>query len=135
MNKRFAFEPLKDCVSLGSVDHRDRISVVVAGYTSEMREFINSNPGFQSRFNRFVEFPDYGSEEMTAILERLCAARQYQLDPEARELAKRMFAVLHERRDRTFGNARTVRNVFEKTISKQADRLALLKGQIGTPHL
>lgn len=111
-------------------DHRDRISVVVAGYTNEMKNFINSNPGFQSRFNRFVEFPDYGADEMVAIFERLVVAKNYELSAEARGLAQAMFGCLHNRKDRTFGNARTVRNVFEKTISKHADRLAILKGKL-----
>jgi SpoVK/Ycf46/Vps4 family AAA+-type ATPase len=111
-------------------DHRSRISVVVAGYTTEMKNFISSNPGFQSRFNRFVEFPDYGAEEMLAIFRRLAAVKHYELNDETANLAKRMFDYLHGKRDRTFGNARTVRNVFEKTISKHADRLAVLKGKL-----
>ncbi len=111
-------------------DHRDRISVVVAGYTSEMKNFINSNPGFQSRFNRFVEFPDYGAAEMLAIFELLAAAKHYELNADTRSLAQAMFGCLHNRKDRTFGNARTVRNVFEKAISKHADRLATLKGKL-----
>jgi SpoVK/Ycf46/Vps4 family AAA+-type ATPase len=111
-------------------DNRSRISIVVAGYTGEMKNFINSNPGFQSRFNRFVEFPDYGADELSSIFERLVLSKHYELGAGTKALAKQMFADLHSKRDRTFGNARTVRNVFEKAISRQADRLALMKGQL-----
>lgn len=111
-------------------DHRNRISVVAAGYTGEMKHFISSNPGFQSRFNRFVEFPDYGAEEMVAIFERLAVAKFYEINTTTKGLAQQMFVSLHSRKDKTFGNARTVRNVFEKTISRHADRLATLKGKL-----
>ncbi|MBI3850983.1 MAG: AAA family ATPase [Verrucomicrobia bacterium] len=111
-------------------DNRSRISVVVAGYTGEMKNFINTNPGFQSRFNRFVQFPDYGAEESISIFERLVSSKHYELGAGTKELAKQIFAELHSNRDRTFGNARTVRNVFEKTVSRQADRLALVKAKL-----
>ena len=116
-------------------DNRSRISVVVAGYTGEMKTFINSNPGFQSRFNRFVEFPDYGSEELILIFERLVSSKHYELGVGTKDIAKQIFAELYSKKDQTFGNARTVRNFFEKAVSRQADRLALVKGQLNKSAL
>ena len=98
-------------------DHRDRMAVIVAGYTGRMREFIDQNPGLQSRFNRYVEFPDYSPEDLSEILQRMAAAKGYAFEPEARELANSAFASLYKRKDERFGNARTVRNFFERTVS------------------
>jgi stage V sporulation protein K len=109
-------------------DHRDRMAIIVAGYTGRMREFIDQNPGLQSRFNRYVEFPDYNPEDLSEILQRMAGAKGYTLEPQARELASNTFASIYRRKDEKFGNARTVRNFFERTISTQADRLASVKG-------
>ena len=105
-------------------DNRGRIAVIVAGYTVRMQEFINNNPGLQSRFNRYIEFPDYDPEELLEIFQRQAAAKGYVLDPPAQELAGRVFFELHKKRDEKFGNGRTVRNFFERTVSLHADRLA-----------
>jgi len=105
-------------------DHRDCMAVIVAGYTGRMREFIDENPGLQSRFNRYVEFPDYDPDELTLILERQVASKNYILEPAARTLAKRIFEESSKTRSEKFGNARMVRNFFERAISIQADRLA-----------
>ncbi len=105
-------------------DNRDRMAVIVAGYTGRMKEFIDQNPGLQSRFNRYVEFPDYSPDELTQIFDRMAAGKGYVIEPKAEALAARLFAALHGARDEKFGNARTVRNFFERTVSTQADRLA-----------
>ena len=110
-------------------DHRDRMAVVVAGYTGPMREFIEQNPGLQSRFNRYIEFPDYNPEDLTQIFQRRVAQEGYVLDLKAQELVPRLFAEVYRKRDNRFGNARTVRNFFERAISIQADRLANAGGQ------
>jgi len=107
-------------------DYRDRLVVIVAGYTDEMSNFIESNPGLKSRFNRYFYFSDYTPEELTAIFNKLCAKSHFTLTPEAQTQIYTLLEQLYLNRDRTFGNARLVRNLFEKTIERQANRLAVL---------
>ncbi len=104
-------------------DHRDDLVVIVAGYVDLMNDFVHSNPGLESRFNRFLYFPDYTVEEMLAIFRMRCEKAGYRLaeDAEAplREILK------EEGEDNIgFGNARGVRNLFEQAVSRQANRLA-----------
>ncbi|MBD2057219.1 AAA family ATPase [Oculatella sp. FACHB-28] len=107
-------------------DYRDRLVVIVAGYTDEMEAFIESNPGLKSRFNRYFYFNDYTPEELLAIFERMAGKSHFKLTPEAREKLLKIFNQLYDNRDKNFGNARMVRNLFEKSIEKQANRLAVL---------
>ena len=107
-------------------DHRDELVVIVAGYTELMHKFINSNPGLSSRFSKYFEFPDYTGGELLAIFRRFCGKNGYVLDAEAAALLKLYFDRLFETRDEHFGNARTARNIFEKAINAQADRIAML---------
>jgi stage V sporulation protein K len=104
-------------------DHRDDLVVIVAGYVDLMKDFVQSNPGLESRFNRYLYFPDYTVEEMLAIFDMRCNKAGYRLDPEAREP---LSVILKEESENNigFGNARGVRNLFEQTISRQANRLA-----------
>lgn len=105
-------------------DDRDRLVVIIAGYTNEMKRFIDSNPGLQSRFNRYIDFPDYSAKELIDIFRMYAKKNQYTISKDGdRELKERMtYAVAHK--DRNFGNARYTRNVFEKAIQMQANRLA-----------
>jgi DNA polymerase III delta prime subunit len=107
-------------------DYRDRLVVIVAGYTDEMANFIDSNPGLKSRFNRYFYFSDYTPAELTAIFNKLCAKSHFTPTAEAQVQVQELFEKLYLARDRTFGNARLVRNLFEKTIERQANRLAVL---------
>ncbi|WP_197673225.1 AAA family ATPase [Leptolyngbya sp. O-77] len=107
-------------------DYRDRLVVIVAGYTDEMSVFIESNPGLKSRFNRYFYFDHFKPEELLAIFENMGKKNHFTLTPEARDTLLKRFEALYVKRDRTFGNGRTVRNLFEKTIEKQANRLAVL---------
>ncbi|MBW4652792.1 MAG: AAA family ATPase [Kaiparowitsia implicata GSE-PSE-MK54-09C] len=107
-------------------DHRDRLVVIVAGYTDEMTHFIDSNPGLKSRFNRYFYFNDYTPEELLGIFEILCKKSHFHLTSDAKSRLTHLFEELYMVRDRTFGNGRLVRNLFEKTIEKQANRLAVL---------
>lgn len=107
-------------------DYRDRLVVIVAGYTDEMAEFVESNPGLQSRFNRYFYFNDYTPEELLAIFEKFCGKSHFKLTDATRDKLRRLFEDLYINRDRTFGNARIVRNLFEKSIERQANRLAVL---------
>lgn len=105
-------------------DHRERLVVIVAGYSEEMKRFIDSNPGLKSRFTRYIHFPDYAADELMAIFEGLLSKAALELSPTADEFARRAFARLHARRDDRFGNGRTVRNLFEQALTFQATRLA-----------
>ena len=105
-------------------DNRDDLIVIVAGYTEPMKKFINSNPGLRSRFNKYLDFPDYEPEELTEIFRRMCRSNGYDVSSEAETAIKERFTELYENRDETFGNGRDVRNIFEKAVVKQATRLA-----------
>jgi len=104
-------------------DDRNRLVVVVAGYPNEMERFINSNPGLRSRFNRFIEFPDYSPQELCRILAAMCRASHLRLAPALKERLTGYFDALHHQRDARFGNARLVRNCFEQLVASQASRL------------
>ncbi len=106
-------------------DNRDDLIVIVAGYTDLMQEFIDSNPGLNSRFNRYLYFEDYTPDEMMAIFELQCEKNCYRLDgDEAKETLRSILT--DESRDDDFGNARGVRNLFERTLISQANRLAAM---------
>ena len=104
-------------------DYRDRLVVIVAGYKNEMHRFIDSNPGLQSRFNRYIDFPDYSPKELTEIFKMYMKKNQYTLATDAEEYLRARFDSAVAHKDRNFGNARFARNVFEKSIQAQANRL------------
>ena len=104
-------------------DYRDSLVVIIAGYKNEMQRFIDSNPGLQSRFNRYIDFPDYTADELTRIFKMYMKKNQYTLAPDAEAYLKERFDYAVEHKDRNFGNARYARNVFEKSIQQQANRL------------
>ena len=105
-------------------DHRNELVVIVAGYTDLMHKFIDSNPGLRSRFNKYFEFPDYTGEELLEIFKVFCKKNGYTVSQEALEMLSDKFSKLYESRDEHFGNARQVRNIFEKAINSQANRLS-----------
>ena len=105
-------------------DDRDRLIVIVAGYPEEMDRFIHSNPGLQSRFNRFIEFPDYTPLELCRIFALMCRKNGLTLTPASKEKVLHHFACLHKERGENFGNARLARNCFEAVINAQASRLS-----------
>ena len=104
-------------------DHRDDLVVIVAGYDGLMDDFIHSNPGLESRFNRFLHFDDYNLDEMLSIFDMQCKKGCYQLDGETREMV-RDFIQEENTNSIAFGNARGVRNIFEQILVNQANRLA-----------
>lgn len=107
-------------------DHRDDLIVIVAGYRDRMEGFLRSNPGLQSRFNRFIDFPDYSVDELVAIFQSLAAQHQYQFDG-AFETSLRTVISNHLGREaQPLANGRLVRNFFEKAISRQSNRVAAM---------
>ncbi|TVT62501.1 AAA family ATPase [Amycolatopsis rhizosphaerae] len=103
-------------------DHRDDVVVIAAGYSAEMKEFLESNPGMESRFSRTIEFANYTAEELVTIVRAQCAKHDYRLDDAAGEVLLRYFEEIPK--DGTFGNGRTARRVFERMTDRQASRLA-----------
>lgn len=105
-------------------DERNRLVVILAGYTNEMTEFINSNSGLQSRFNRYIEFPDYSCEELVKIFEFIANENDCVVSTEALTHVKKIIETEVLNKNKNFGNARFVRNLFENIITRQANRLA-----------
>ena len=110
-------------------DHRDELVVIVAGYDELMHQFIDSNPGLRSRFNKYFHFPDYGSGDLLLILKRFCTTNGYVLADETIPFLEAQLQEMFETRAEHFGNARTIRNLFEHAINHQADRL------VQDPHI
>ena len=108
-------------------DERDRLVVILAGYTNEIEQFINSNPGLRSRFNRYVHFDDYTEEELFQIFILQAQKYDYHLDDEAKGALRSLLRDKVENRQKDFGNARYVRNLFESVIENQAVRLSANK--------
>jgi len=109
-------------------DHRNDLIVIVAGYSEQMEKFILSNPGLESRFNRYFMFEDYTGEQLDEIFLRFCAKSEYVLTDEAKTFASNHFQMLYLLRDENFGNARHVRNFFETLVSVHSDRISAIEG-------
>lgn len=106
-------------------DHRDDFIVIVAGYPDLMEDFLKSNPGLRSRFNKFIHFMDYEPDELVEIFEGMCKKSGYTPTDDCLYCASAYFKTRYLVRDADFANARTVRNFFEMAIVNQANRLAL----------
>ena len=104
-------------------DDRDDFIVVVAGYTNEMTDFINSNPGLKSRFNKYIYFPDYTSGELMEIFKYMCTSHDYVLTPSAETMAETFLRGMTEAKKDNFANARLVRNYFERCVDRQSTRI------------
>ena len=107
-------------------DNRERLAVIVAGYPDEMKEFINSNPGLKSRFNRFFYFDHYEPADLLQIFDLFMKNASFTLTGPARTAILRLLTDFHSRRDRSFGNGRFVRNLFERMVERQANRIATI---------
>ena len=108
-------------------DHRDDLVVIVAGYDEPMEKFIDSNPGLESRFNKYLYFPDYNAGQLLDMFRMRCKKNGYTLTPEAEARAAALFETLYENRGDNFGNGRDVRNRFENVVARQADRVVALE--------
>ncbi len=104
-------------------DSRDRLVLILAGYPEPMRHLIQSNPGMSSRFNTKIMFDDYAPIDLGRICARMCATNQYELPAETRAKLLLGFQWLYTRRDQHFGNGRLVRNVFEDSVRRLANRV------------
>ena len=108
-------------------DHRDDLVVIVAGYTEPMEKFINSNPGLKSRFNKYIEFPDYSMDELMGIFDLNCKKYDYLIDEDTRKHVREQLSLRRMATAENFANAREVRNMFEEIITNQATRVALME--------
>lgn len=108
-------------------DNRDNLVVIVAGYTDLMEEFLNSNPGLRSRFNKFIKFEDYTPEELLEIVKSMAARQDYVLSELAKKKTLEHFARVCSNKPDNFANARDARNYLEKAITNQAGRIVKLK--------
>ncbi|MBK6964635.1 MAG: AAA family ATPase [Bacteroidales bacterium] len=104
-------------------DYRKELVVVVAGYTEPLKFFVESNPGLRSRFNRYFMFNHFYPQELLEIMKLYCKSGDFVLSEAAADKLMEMFEMMYEKRDEGFGNARVVRNIFERCIQNQANRL------------
>lgn len=107
-------------------DHRDDLVVIVAGYQEEMQRFIHSNPGLKSRFSKSIHFEDYSVKELTRIFQEDCKRYGYIVGPETVETLYRLISQF-EAKIGELGNGRFVRNIFDRCVANQCNRLVTLK--------
>ena len=116
-------------------DNRGDLVVIAAGYTREMQDFLDANPGLRSRFNKYIEFPDYTTDELMAILELNAGKQQYTVEREACAVIRGALEQMRPADRADFGNARGIRNTLEKLVEAQANRLAQEKGTLSIEQL
>ena len=114
-----------DTLLKGMEDHRDDLIVIVAGYPELMEEFLNSNPGLRSRFNKFINFIDYSPEELSLIFSNMCVDSGYIADEDCMNFVRDYFTKECASKTGDFANGREVRNFFEQAMTNQANRLAM----------
>ena len=104
-------------------DDRGKFICIVAGYTDQMHDFIDTNPGLKSRFTQTIHFDDYTPDELTQIFINLAKGKNFTVDDATRDAVHRQFEQLYLRRDKNFGNAREARRIFDAAVEKQSQRL------------
>ena len=112
-------------------DDRGKFICIVAGYTDNMHDFIDSNPGLKSRFTQTIHFDDYTPDELTEIFLKLAAGKNFTVDEETKAAIHRLFEQLYLRRDKNFGNAREARRIFNEAVERQSQRLVKEMGKPG----
>lgn len=105
-------------------DYRDDLVVIVAGYSKPMEHFFASNPGLKSRFNTFIEFPDYSANELYNMLEKLCASNDYIMSADVSQRVLAFFKEQVEAKNENFANGRLVRNIYDDLVMNHARRVA-----------
>ena len=116
-----------DTILKAMEDNRKDLVVIVAGYTELMKKFVESNPGLKSRFNKYIEFPDYTADELISIFELNMRKYNYTYSYEAKLAIEKMIREREAHKGENFANARDVRNLFESIITNQATRVAEMK--------
>ena len=109
-------------------DDRGKFICIVAGYTDNMHDFIDANPGLKSRFTQTIHFDDYTPDELTQIFLNLAKGKNFTVDEETKGTIHRQFEQLYLRRDKNFGNAREARRIFDQAVEKQSQRLVTMMG-------
>ena len=112
-------------------DDRGKFICIVAGYTDQMHDFIDSNPGLKSRFTQTIHFEDYTPDELTEIFLNMAKGKKFTIDDETKGAIHRQFEQLYLRRDKNFGNAREARRIFDEAVEKQSQRLV---GEMNNPQ-
>lgn len=118
-----------ECVATllkGMEDNRDKLCVILAGYTNEMEEMLDANPGFESRIQFKINFPDYTSEELYTIFKNLCKKEEYKISSNIKQMLINHFEIA--KLEKNFANARYVRSIFEKVKIEQANRVVKENG-------
>lgn len=113
-----------DTILKAMEDNREDFVVIVAGYTQPMKKFIESNPGLKSRFNKYIEFPDYSIDELEQIFDLNCKKYDYRVDDDVKHQIRAMITARKMENIENFANAREVRNLFEEIITNQARRIS-----------
>lgn len=116
-----------DTILKAMEDNRDDFVVIVAGYTEPMKKFIDSNPGLKSRFNKYIEFPDYSIDELEEIFYMNCKKYDYKVDEEVKHQIRALITAKKIENLQNFANAREVRNLFEEIITNQARRISAIE--------
>lgn len=112
-------------------DDRGKFICIVAGYTDQMHDFIDTNPGLKSRFTQTIHFDDYTPDELTEIFLHLAQDKSFTIDDDTRAAIHRQFEQLYLRRDKNFGNAREARRIFNEAVERQSQRLVKLMNDPG----
>ena len=112
-------------------DDRGKFICIVAGYTEQMHDFIDTNPGLKSRFTQTIHFDDYTPDELTQIFLNLAAGKSFVIDEPTKAAIHRQFEQLYLRRDKNFGNAREARRIFNEAVERQSQRLVSLMNDPG----
>jgi SpoVK/Ycf46/Vps4 family AAA+-type ATPase len=112
-------------------DDRGKFICIVAGYTDQMHDFIDTNPGLKSRFTQTIHFDDYTPDELTQIFINLAKGKNFTVDEDTQSAIHREFEQLYLRRDKNFGNAREARRIFDAAVERQSQRLVKLMSDPG----
>jgi SpoVK/Ycf46/Vps4 family AAA+-type ATPase len=124
-DKDFGKEAIDTLVKMME-DNREDLVVIVAGYPMEMEKFLSSNSGLKSRFPYNIHFEDYSNDELSIVFKRLCESKGYFVSESVLQKVEKLIDTTKKADELTFGNARGVRNIFERIEINQMSRLAKL---------
>ena len=116
-----------DTILKAMEDNRKDLVVIVAGYTEPMKKFVESNPGLKSRFNKYIEFPDYSVDELEEIFYMNCQKYDYKVEDDVKHQIRALITSRKMGSIENFANAREIRNLFEEIITNQAKRVSTLE--------